>query len=131
MVLHRRPTTGMFLFEPASTGGRQHLTRAQIILWIECPSQVRHSGEVVSGEHLVHELDLLDADPVFASDASATSKTLIQDLAACFQDVFGLFQIAFVEQQDRMDISVAGVENVHDADVVLLANLDDAFQDVR
>ena len=47
---------------------------------------------------------------------------LLQDLVAGRQHALHLVGVALVEQQDRVDVAVAGVEDVGDPHVVLLAD---------
>ena len=90
-----------------------------------------HRGQVFGREELGHELHLLDADAVLAGDAAAEVDALVEDLVARQQDALHLLGVALVEQQDRVDVAVAGVKDVGDAQVVPLADVGDEPQDVR
>ena len=79
----------------------------------------------------MHEADLFDANPVLARHAASTIQTLLKDFMAGGDDALGLFGIAFVKQQDRMDVTIARVKNIHDANVMLAADFGDALQDMR
>ena len=50
---------------------------------------------------------------------------------ACSQHPVDLVGVPLVEQQDRMDVTVAGVEAVDDPQAVLLARLANAPEDFR
>ena len=78
-----------------------------------------HNGQVARREKLVHKLNLLDADAVFAGDAAAAGDALLEYLAARRQGGMDLFRNALVEQYDGVNVAVAGVEHVDDADAVL------------
>ena len=88
----------MLLFKAAGASGWQHLMWAQIVLRVECTAQILHRGQVIWCKHFIHELDLLDANAMFARDAPATGKTLVQNLTAGLQYVLGLLVVAFIEQ---------------------------------
>ena len=49
-----------------------------------------------------------------------SADALVQDLVAGRQHALHLIGVAFVEQQDRVNVAVAGMEDVADAHVVLL-----------
>src|SRR5436189_5946758 len=68
---------------------------------------------------------------MLAGDAAAASDTLFQDLSAGGQDALDLGRVAFVEQQNRMNVPVARMEDIHDLNVVFLADFHDAAEDVR
>ena len=70
------------------------------------------SCQVVRREQLRHEVDLLDADAVFAGHAAAQADALVQDLVTRLQHPPHLIRVALVEEQDRVDVAVAGVEDV-------------------
>ena len=74
------------------------------------------------------KLNFLHADAVLAGHAAAASDALVENFAAGRQHAVHLLRIAFVEQQNRMDVAVAGVEHVDDPDVVLFADLGDACE---
>ena len=67
---------------------------------------------------------------MFSGDAATHVDAFVQDLVAREQHALDLFGVAFVEQQDRMDVAVAGVEDVDDADAVPRARLGDELQDL-
>src|SRR6478672_722986 len=119
----RRAAAGVFLFHPTAAGRGEHLVRTEVAAGIERFAEIFHSGQVGWREHLVHEADFFDADAMLAGNAAAASEALIEDLVARGQDALDLLRVALIEQQDRMNIAVAGVEHIHDADVVPGADL--------
>ena len=92
---------------------------------VERLPQVVHRLQIIRREHLLHEMDLLDADAVFARHAAAAGQTRFEDFIARVQHAFDLLGMAFIEEQDRMDVAVARVEDVDDLDIVLRADLGD------
>ena len=86
-------------------------------------AQPQHHRQVFRREQLRHEVDLLDADAVLAGHAAAAGGcTRPGSRGSPASTRFDLVGVALVEQQDRMDVAVAGVKDVGDADVVLLAD---------
>src|SRR5207237_5911155 len=75
--------------------------------------------------------DLLHADAVLAGYAAAAADTLFQDLVASLEHALHLFLVAFVEEQDRVNVAIAGVKNVAHAQLILLADPLDLAEDVR
>src|SRR5262249_6027634 len=80
---------------------------------------------------LRHEIDLFDTDAMFARDAAAAADALFQDFVTRLEYALDLFRVALVEQENRMDIAVAGVEDVGDAELVLAADALDLAENVR
>ena len=120
----------MSLFNSASAGDRQQLVRAEQVSRVECGPQPNHGIEITGFKHLAHETDLLDANAVFASHTTATIQALLQDLGTGRQYALRLLLITFVEEQDRVYVTVTGVENVDDANVVLATDFGDAAEHV-
>src|SRR5262249_7224041 len=90
-----------------------------------------HGGQVVFSKKLRHEGDFFYADTMFAGHAATAGDALLEDFAAGGQDAFDLRRVALVEEQNRMDIAVAGVKDVDDLDIVLAANFHDPAEDMR
>ena len=68
---------------------------------------------------------------MFAGDAASELDALGKDGVPCLDHALGLFVVPLIEQQDGMDISVARVEDVYDADLILLARGYDEIEDLR
>ena len=94
----------MDVFHAAGSGGWQHLAWAATTIGIERESQVVHHVQIVGAEELFHEIDLLNADSVLAGDAAAEFDALRQNLIAGLQHALNLIFVAFVEQQNRVDV---------------------------
>ena len=72
-----------------------------------------------------HRVDLLDADAVLARDRAADLDAKLEDARA---EGLGAFEIAGfvrIEEDQRMQIAVAGMEDVRAAQAVLLRELGD------
>src|SRR4051812_14061760 len=121
------PRTGLF---QTMTAGGKDLRRAAPALRVEGVPDRDHGGEVLGGEELRHERDLLDADSVFARDAAADADALLEDLVAGVQNALDLVRVALVEEEDGVDVPVAGVEDIGDPDVVTARDSLDEPQDV-
>ena len=70
-------------------------------------------------------VNILFMKPIFSTPMPCSPVTLppqvdalVEDLVAGRQHALHLVGVALVEQQDRVDVAVAGVEDVDDADVV-------------
>ena len=80
--------------------------------------------EVRRVELIRHEIALLDADAVLARQHAADVDAELQDLEA---ERFGSFDLAGdigVVEDQRMQVTVAGVKNIRDAQPVALLHLD-------
>src|SRR5438046_1349782 len=63
--------------------------------------------------------------------AAALADTLLQDLMTGRQNPLDLIRIALVEQDDRVQVAVASVEDVANPQIVLLADGLDSAEHVR
>src|SRR5262245_48891479 len=128
--LKRRPAAGLALLD-AGAGGRQHLVGAATVIGVERGPQAHHHGQIVGGKQARHEVNFLDADAMLAGDAAADRDAFFQDLVAGGEDAPHLLRVALIEEQDRMDVAVAGVKDVGDPQLVMLADSANLAQDVR
>ena len=99
----------------AALGSGEHFVRIAAVVWIKYGSKFLHRLEIVLGKLLLHEVDFLGADPVFAGHTSAQLDAFRQDLVAGQQGSFDLIRIALVEEDQWMDVSITGVEHVWDS----------------
>src|SRR5262249_13557187 len=109
----------------------QHLARTQSAVGIEGCAKALHRRQIVLGEKLRHKGDFFHANAVLARHAAAACDALLENLATGGQHPLDLRRTALIEEQNRMDIAIAGVENVDDLNIVFLANLNDSPEDVR
>ncbi len=108
----------------------EHLGWVAPALGVERAPDRHHRGQVLGGEQLGHEFHLFDSDPMFAGNAASHRDAFIEDLVAGQQDPFDLVLVAFVKEQDRMDVAVAGMEDIGDPQVVPQTNLSDESQNM-
>ena len=94
--------------------GRKEFPGIAKPVWIEDLSNTSHELYVVKRKQLVHELDLFDANTMFARDASAELDAFGKYLVARCDDSFGLFWNSFIEQKDRVHVAISGVKDVCD-----------------
>src|SRR5262249_53285034 len=120
----RRPRLAAYL------GVGEYLVGIRALLGIEDRAQADHGEEIVGREEQRHLGDLLHADAVLAGDAAAERNARLEYLAARRQHPLHLVRVTLVEQQNGMDVAVAGVEAVPDAEPVALAGRGDRSQDV-
>ena len=106
------------VFHPARARGGEHFLRAAQSVGIKCVPHEFHCFQIVHPEKLVHEIDLLDTDAVFPGHAAAQFDAAVENLVARFQHTLHLIGVTLVEQQNRVNVAVARVEDVHNADVV-------------
>src|SRR5438874_436171 len=109
----------------------EDLVRIGASLGIEHGAQPRHRAEVVGPEEERHLRHLLDPDAVLAGEAPAERDARLQDLPSRREHAPDLVLVALVEEEDRVDVAVAGVEDVGDAEPVALRRRGDVPQDVR
>src|SRR5439155_1592975 len=108
----------------------EDLVRVGAPLGIEHGPQPDHRGEIVGAEEERHLPDLLDPDAVLAGQAPAERDAGLEDLAPRRQHAPHLVPVALVEEEDRVDVAVASVEDVGDAEPVALGRRRDAAEDV-
>src|SRR5207249_1343182 len=126
-----RSAPGVLLLHAAAAGRRQHFIGAEVAAGIKCVAKIFHRGQIGRSEHFAHKADFFDADAVLARYASAARQTFLQDLVAGSEHALDLGRVALVEQQNRMNVAVAGMEDIDDPNVVLAADLHDFSQDMR
>ena len=77
-----------------------------------------------------HEIALLDADPVLAGEAAADLDAELEDFLAHEFGLFHLARLVGVEHHQRMQIAVARMEHVGDAEPLRFGDLVDALQHI-
>ena len=78
-----------------------------------------------------HEVDFLDTDAVFARDATAEFDAFFEDVVAGLDGFGHLLRIAFIVEDEGMDVPITGMKNVRDAQAVFFAGLPDELHDLR
>src|SRR3954471_21437300 len=104
---------------------RHDLARVGEPAGVERAAQLLERGEVGLVEHLRHVALLVHADAVLAGDRAAGLHAREHDLAG---ELLGALGLALGVADERMQIAVAGVEDVADAQPVLARQLVDAIQ---
>lgn len=113
------------------TGCGKHLARTEAIFRIEGPTEPLHHRQIGGAEHAGHEIQLFDADAMFAGHAAAHLQTGVQNLLAGSQHALNLIRVAFIEKQDGVKIAVAGMKDIADANLVFFADLPNESQHFR
>src|SRR3954454_16910904 len=129
-LLQRMDTCTTSRTLPAQARRRKDLAGVAQRLRVERAAQELHDVEVVGGEHATHLPLLVMTDAVFAGDGAAVLEAQLEDARG---HRFGLFRLAarLVEQHERMQVALTGMEDVGDADARRCAQLGDVAQDLR
>ena len=85
-------------------------------------------GEVGLVEHLAHQVALLDPDPVLAGQHAADRDAEPQDVGAERLGPLDLAGLVGVVEDERVQIAVAGMEHIGDAQPVLRRQVADPRQ---
>src|SRR5882724_1940707 len=96
----------------------KHLARIAEAAGIERVLEALHQREVRRREDQRHEVGLLEADAVLARDRAADLRAHLHDLRAGGDDTRLLAGLARIVEDVRMQVAVAGVEHVADAQAV-------------
>src|SRR5207302_10720924 len=81
-------------------------------------------------EHLRDVAALLDADAVLAGDRAAVADARFQDFRARIHHALDGAGLALVEEDERMEVAVAGVEDVGDPQAVAIHDSSDLAEDL-
>ena len=101
---------------------REHLAAVGDVVRIHRPVQPLHAVHVVGPVHLGEERALLEADAVLAGDRAAERDAHPQDLGGQRLGAIVRAGDAAVEEDQRVQVAVAGVEDVGDAHAVPAAD---------
>ena len=101
---------------------RKDLARVRAAAGVEDRAHAPHGVEVVGREEQWHEVLLLGADSVLAADHAAGAHAELQNLGARREHAAQLVCVAAVERDVRVQIAVAGVEDVRERDAVAVAD---------
>src|SRR5688572_14442078 len=94
---------------------RQHLAGIAETLWIDRVAQLLHHVEIVGGKHPRHVVLLVRADAMLTGNRPAGLDTVLQNLSGDLLGERRLPRNALVVADQRMQIAVAGVEDIADA----------------
>lgn len=121
---------GAAAFDAVAAAGQQ-FGRAASAVGVEGVANGDHGGQILGREQLGHEGHLLDADAVLSGHAAADTDAFFEDLMAGMKNSLDLVAIALVEEQDGMNIAVAGMKHVRNSNVVAMGDILDETKDVR
>ena len=110
----RGPPVARYL--AAQPGGGEDLARVAQAGRVERAPDQLHRVQVVGAEHLRHVPGLVHPDPVLAGDRAAVLQARVQDRARHLLGRLGLTGHLVVVEHQRVQVPVAGVEHVRDAD---------------
>src|SRR5581483_4460130 len=110
---------------------RQQLPRVAEPDRVERAAQPLHRLEVVGAEEERHRADLVDADSVLAGQRAAGLDTGLEDRLRQLPGALRLALDARVVEDERVQVAVAGVEDVPDAQPVLALQVCDPAEHLR
>src|SRR5690349_10015471 len=91
---------------------REHLAGVEQAFGIERAFQALLMRKVDLGEHLAHEVALLDADAVLAGQHTAHTDAQPQNVGSEGLGAVELLLLAGIEQDQRMEVAVARMEDI-------------------
>src|SRR5436190_17828390 len=98
----------------AAFSSGKNLVRITSVLRIKYPAQRAHAVQVVPGKLLLHKIDFLDANAVFAGHTASQINAFLQNVHSCGYSIGNLVDVAFIIQDQRMDVAITSVENIRD-----------------
>src|SRR5216683_1739217 len=110
VVMHDHPAE---LGATAELG--EDLARIEQVVGIEGAFHAHLLVEIDLGELLAHQVALLDADAVLAGQHAADAHAEPEDIGAEFLGAAELARIVGVEQDQRVEVAVAGMEDIDHA----------------
>src|SRR6185436_13225686 len=110
---------------PTEARGGKHLARIAEAARIEHRAHALHQREIFGGEHRRHVLRLVGADAMLAGERPSGIDAVAQDLGGDFDRLFGLAGDPLVVADQRVQVAVAGVEHVADAQTRSLLQIAD------
>src|SRR3982074_2513833 len=103
----------------AAVQGRKHFSRIEQALRVERAFRPLLLVEIDLAEHLRHQVALLDADAMFAGQHAAEFDADPKDIRAKSLCPLHLTVLVGIVQNQWMQIAVAGMKHVGDAQIVL------------
>ena len=99
---------------------RKHLARVQQPVGIEGAFDPLLVGQIAFVEHRSHQVALFDADPVLAGQNAADLDAQPQDVRAERLGALGLAGLVGVVKNQRVQVAIAGVKDIGDAEPIPL-----------
>ena len=118
-------------FSPQSRERGEDLARVEGLLRVEGGADPLHGLEVGLAEHVGHVGGLLGAHAVLPGDGAAAPHAHAQDVAAQVLGPLLLAAVPGVVEHERVEVAVAGVEDVGDPQAVVLGHRLDLAQHRR
>ena len=109
----------------------EDLTRVQQAIRIESAFEALLVRQVALVEHRSHKVALFDADPVLAGKHSTDFDAELEDIGTKGLGTLDLAGLVGVVEDKRMEIAVAGMEDVRDREPVLLRQRPHPREDLR
>ena len=97
---------------------RQCLARVAEIAWVERVAHPAHHVDGAGAEHLRHVARLVRSDTVLAGDRATGRDARLEDLPRHLERAIAGAGLRVVEEHERMEVAVAGVKDVGDAQPV-------------
>src|SRR6266568_4175686 len=113
----------------AGLARREDLAGVAEIARVESLAQAPHESQIGLGEDQGHVVHFLQADAVLARDGAAHVRADFEYFAASFHDARFFPRLARVVEDVRMQVAVAGVEDIAHAEPVRRDDVVDAPED--
>src|SRR4029453_909159 len=105
--------------EAGAFTGRELLAAVRQLLWIHRQTQAAHAVDGGRVVHLAEKLPLLESDAVLAGDRSAKPDAEADDFCSEHLGAIVRARFAAIVEDQRMEVAVAGMKDVGDANAVL------------
>ena len=106
----------------AAAAQRNDLVGVAQFLRVEHLAHATHDVEVGLAEQPRHAVLLFQADAVLAAQHAAEVDAGLQDVVPGLEDAVDLLAVTFVVQHQRVQVAVAGMEDVGDAQAIAVAD---------
>src|SRR5215475_4815937 len=104
------------------------LLRIKQRVWIEAVPQASHHFQFGIAEKGAHEILLLHSHSVFSGNGSTNANTELEDLSTSVECALGLIGITSIEQNQWVQVPIAGMKDIPNRERVLSADLIDLAQ---
>src|SRR6266850_1032594 len=106
-------------------GCREDLAGITEILGVEHRPHFLHGGQIQLSEDQWHIFPLLDADAMLATETPSHGGADAENLCTGLQHSLALVGVAFIEQEQGVQVAIAGVEHVGDTYVIACGDVPD------
>src|SRR6266699_4440461 len=132
--IRKRYPPGVHVHAPelgAAVQRRKHLARVEQTLVVEGAFEPLLLLEVSLGEHGRHQVALFHAHPVLAGEHAADLDAKLEDVRAELFRTLELARLVGVVENERVEIAVAGMEDVGDGEPIGFGQLAHALEHLR